>query len=168
MPTETPIEPIIVERADQTYVGMRRSITMDTFNEVTDRIPELLGWLDEKRTAPSGPPFLKFNVIDMERELEVEAGVPVDDPIFDEDPVFVGVLPAGRYVSYTHRGHPDGLVPVTRDVLAWADREGLTWDMTDVPEGQKWGCRLISSLTDPAIEPDMNNWDSELLFRLAD
>src|SRR5215831_15721980 len=34
--------------------------------------------------------------------------------------------------------------------------------------GERWGCRLEIYHTDPAVEPDMNSWVTELAFRLAD
>ena len=54
-----------------------------------------------------------------------------------------------------------------QDPGAAAER-GLVWDRTDTPEGERWGSRLEFYHTDPAEEPDMNNWTVELAFRLAD
>jgi hypothetical protein len=70
----------IVDRPDQPYVAVRRTITMQTFPEIADRLPGLFGWLAERGIAPAGPPFFRYLVIDMERELDVEAGVPVAHP----------------------------------------------------------------------------------------
>ena len=111
------MEPTIVERPAQPYVGILRSITMTTFPEIADRLP--------------------------------------------------GVLPAGRYVRTTHHGHPQELLGVTADMLTWAARQGLRFDKSDTDEGEAWGSRLEFYLTDPAVEPDMNNWEHELLFKLA-
>jgi effector-binding domain-containing protein len=168
MTVDKPIEPTIIERPDQPYAGMRRTITMSSFNEITDRIPELIVWLAGKGAEPAGAPFLRLNVIDMDNRLEVEAGVPVIEDVFTEDPVFGGVLPAGRYVDYTHLGHPDGLIDATAAVLAWAEREGLSFDQRPSPDGDTWGCRLIVFLTNPLEQPDADHWETELLFRLAD
>jgi GyrI-like small molecule binding protein len=112
-------------------------------------------------------PFLRLYVIDMANELDVEAGVPVALPVIGDDPVFAGILPAGRYVDYVHVGHPDGLVKATAAVLAWADTAGPKLDMRPIPNGNAWGCRLMVFLTNPADEPDPNNWKTELLFRIA-
>ena len=45
------------------------------------RTGEVFGWLGTRGLAPAGAPFLKYNVIDMVRQLEVEAGVPVAAPV---------------------------------------------------------------------------------------
>ena len=40
--------------------------------------------------------------------------------------------------------------------------------MTETPAGERWTSRLEWYLTDPAQEPDMTKWQTELAFRLAD
>jgi hypothetical protein len=35
------------------------------------------------------------------------------------------------------------------------------------PDGERWGARLEIYETDPAAEPDMSNWTTQLAFRLA-
>jgi hypothetical protein len=44
----------------------------------------------------------------------------------------------------------------------------VTWDRSDVPEGDRWVSRLEFYLTDPADEPDLDKWQTELAFRIAD
>jgi len=163
-----PIEPRVVERAEQPYVAIGGVITMQTFDLIADRLPEVFRWLDARGIEPAGAPFFRFNVIDMERELEVEAGVPVTVRAAADGDVLAGGLPAGRYVTATHIGHPDGLVSVTAEVLDWAAKRGLEWDASEPASGTRWGCRLLVNKTDPRQEPDLNRWETELLFRLAD
>jgi effector-binding domain-containing protein len=82
--------------------------------------------------------------------------------------VQAGVLPAGRYVTALHVGHPSTLIAATAALLDWAKTKGLTWDVTPSPDGDRWGCRLELYLTDPRAEPDMNKWETQLAFRLRD
>jgi GyrI-like small molecule binding domain len=117
---------------------------------------------------PAGPPFWKYNVIDMDRGLEVEVAVPVAAPVDGDDRVLAGVLPAGRYATLRYTGHPDGLVDATATLRDWASREGLTWDMTNTPAGERWAARVEIYETNPADEPDMTKWTTQLAFRLAD
>jgi DNA gyrase inhibitor GyrI len=141
---------------------------MQTISEIADRIPDVFAWLGARGIEPVGAPFLRYHVIDMERELEIEAGVPVAATVDPARGVISGVLPAGRYAIVTHVGHPDELVDVTGRLLRWAEQKGLRWDVRDSGRGEVWGCRLESYLTDPAEVPDMHRWETELAFRLAD
>jgi effector-binding domain-containing protein len=162
-------EPEVVQRADQPYVAIRALVTMQTLGTVLPGLhPEVASWLRARDVATAGAPFWKYNVIDMERQLEVEVGFPVAVPVAGDDHVLAGVLPAGRYATVRHIGHPDTLVDATRALLDWAAAQGLTWDVTETDEGDRWGARLEIYETDPAQEPDMNNWETELAFRLAD
>ncbi|MQA86755.1 MAG: GyrI-like domain-containing protein [Streptosporangiales bacterium] len=163
-----PREPRVVDRAEQPYVAVRGLVTMQTIDAIADRLPDVFGWLGAHGVEPAGAPFLKFNVIDMERELEIEAGVPVAAVVEGDGGVFGGVLPAGRYAAVIHVGHPDELVDVTAALLDWAAERDLRWDMSETGAGQVWGCRLELYKTHPNEEPDMNKWETELAFRLAD
>lgn len=160
--------PSVVERPPQPYAAIRGSVTMQTIPAIADRIPGVLGWLAGHGIAPAGAPFLRYNVIDMERQLEIEAGVPVASEVSGDDQVETGVLPGGRYAVFTHIGPFDRLVPAVRYLLDWAAERGLVWDMTQAPEGERWGCRLEIYKTSPAEEPDPAKWVTELAFRLAD
>jgi effector-binding domain-containing protein len=162
-------EPRIVERTSQPYVAIREFVTMRSIGAAIERrMREVFGWLAGHRIPPDGPPFVKYNVIDMERELEIEVGVPVTaEPPVDGD-LLSGTLPAGRYASVTHVGHPDGLVEATSALLDWAAERGVEWDVSDAGEGQRWGCRLEVYQTDPDEEPDMNAWRTDLVLRVAD
>jgi effector-binding domain-containing protein len=157
----------IEERPAQPYVAIGRTITMQTFPEIADRLPGLFGWLAERGVAPAGPPFFRYLVIDMERELDVEAGVPVAAPVDGEGEVLAGSLPAGRYAATTHVGHPDELVAVTGAFLDEAAAQGLRFDAAETDRGTRWGCRLELLLTNPAEQPDMNKWETKLAVRLA-
>jgi effector-binding domain-containing protein len=161
------IKPEIVERAEQPYVAVRGTVTMETFGKIADRMPELIGSLLQRGIELAGAPFFRYTLIDMAGDLQVEAGVPVHAAIPDDGDMFSGVLPTGRYVSVTHIGHPDELVDVTGQLRAWAAEQGLTWDMTETAAGEQWGCRLEILKTNPTVEPDLAKWETELAFRLA-
>jgi effector-binding domain-containing protein len=158
----------IVDRAAQPYVAVRRTVTMQTFPEIADRLPGLFGWLAERGVDPAGPPFFRYLVIDMERELDVEAGIPVAAPVDVDGEVLAGLLPAGRYATTTHVGHPDELIAVTGAFQDEAAAQGLTFDTAETERGTRWGCRLELLLTNPAEQPDLNKWETKLAFRVAD
>ena len=166
MAIELQHEPSVIEREEQPYVGITAAITMQTFGVVADRFPEVFAFLAERGVAPAAAPFFRYWTIDMERELIVEAGVPVAAAVEGGGDVRAGVLPAGRYVTVTHRGHPQELVEVTGALLAWTAANGLELDKVDSPEGDRWACRLELLLTNPADVPDMNDWVTQLVFKL--
>ena len=162
------MEPTIVQRDEQPYVGRRESITMTEFATVADHLPTMFRWLGERGVTVTGPPFFRYRLIDMAAELVVEAGIPVTGDVQVDEPMFLGTLPAGRYATVTHVGHPDELMAVTARLLDWAQQQGLEWDMSPTLEGEVWGCRLEILMTNPAEEPDMHKWETVLMFRLAE
>jgi effector-binding domain-containing protein len=159
--------PEIETRAEQPYVAVRAKVTMGEIAAFARRFGEVFGWLDSHGLAPAGPPFFKYNVIDMARELEMEAGVPIATATDGDDQIVAGVLPAGRYATLTHVGHPSELMAATKALLDWAAEQGLTWDVTPSEDGDRWACRLENYLTDPDQEPDMSKWVTQLAFKLA-
>ncbi len=162
-----PGTPEIVIRPEQPYVAIKARVTMAEIGGLGERLGEVFGWLGSRGLAPAGAPFFKYDVIDMARELEMEAGVPVAAAVDGDDHVVSGMLPTGRYATVTHVGHPGELMEVTRALLDWAASQGLSWDVSPAGGGERWGCRLEIYLTDPGQEPDMSKWETQLAFRLA-
>jgi len=104
-------DPIVKVRGEQPYVAVRDVVSLETVNEIADRLPEVFEWLGERGLEAVDAPFLRYRFIDMPGRLEVE--VEADD-------------------------------------------------------GQQWGCRLEVFRTNPAEQPNPDEWGTELLFRLAD
>jgi DNA gyrase inhibitor GyrI len=111
--------PEITQRPAQPYAGISARVPWGALGSVADRIPEIFGWLGARGIAPAGPPFFRYNVVDMEGQLEVEAGVPVAAAIDDDGDIRAGTLPAGQFAVMTHTGAPDTLVAANADLLAW-------------------------------------------------
>jgi effector-binding domain-containing protein len=157
--------PTIETRVDQPYAAIPVSVRMEELGSV---VPPLTGqvfdWLAAQGMAAAGPPFWRYLVVDMENKLELETGVPVASRVEGDGEIRTGVLPAGRYATVVHKGHPDTLLTATRDLLQWASARGLEWDA----DGNRWGCRLEEYLSDPAEVPDMSEWQTRLAFRLRD
>jgi len=107
-------------RAAQPAATVTRTVSMTTSSEAADEIPPLLGWLAAHGQAPSGPPFLRYLVIDMAADLVVQAGVPVAVPVPDDLP---GDVWASRVEWYETNPveEPDPARWVTRLELRLAD-----------------------------------------------
>ncbi|MFF7333489.1 GyrI-like domain-containing protein [Streptomyces sp. NPDC008150] len=162
------VQPVVGHRVEQPYVGIRTSATLESFAAFERRLAELLAWMRAEGVEPAGPPFCRYHVIDMFRELQVEAGVPVAARVDTAGDVRVDVLPAGRYVTYTHVGPPDTHIDVIAAIFDWASAKDLKWDMTPSPEGEVWGCRLASTLSQPSKQLPDAGLTTEFAFRLAD
>lgn len=160
--------PQIVTRAAQPYAAVKARVAMSELGTLGARLGEVFAWLGGRGLAPAGAPFFKYNVIDMAGRLEVEAGVPTASLADGDEQVGTGVLPAGRYATLTHVGHPDGLERATEAMLNWASEQGLHWDVAPGDDGERWAGRLEFYLTDPAEQPDMSKWRTQLAFLLAD
>jgi effector-binding domain-containing protein len=161
-------EPTIVERAAVPCVSLRATVTMQTINTIAHRIADVFGWLAAHGHAPDGPPFVRYNVIDMAADLDIEVGVPTKGPVDGEGEFISGELPAGRYVWATHHGAPAGLIVAVGSVLDWANEQGIELDRQQTERGEHWGCRAEFYNTDPTVEPKPDNWVTDLAFRLAD
>jgi effector-binding domain-containing protein len=162
-------EPEVVQRAPQPYVAIRARGTMQTIGTVLPELhPLVFAWLAERDVPAAGHPFWKYNVIDMEREMEVEMAAPVATAVDGDDRVLAGVLPSGRYATLRYTGHPGGLVGATASLLEWAAQQSLTFDVRPAEGGERWRARLEIYETGPAVEPDMSRWITQLAFRLSD
>ena len=129
-------EPQIQARAAQPYAAIRRTVTMDGISGAVDEaFPELFGWLAGNGIAPGGPPFIRYLVIDMAAELEIELAVPVGAPVAGSGRVRPGVLPEGRYAVLRHTGPYDGLIASNAALQRWAREHGVEFDTWDTARG---------------------------------
>jgi effector-binding domain-containing protein len=97
----------------------------------------------------------------------MEAGVPVATQVAGNGRVQPGEIPAGRYATVIHAGPYERLVDTTRDLLAWAEENGVQWQAHATGNAEAWAGRFEFYLTDPAEEPDPEKWETELAFLAA-
>jgi len=117
--------------------------------------------------APAGPPFIRYHVIDMESKLDIELGVPIASALASDGDVSAGALPAGQYASLVYTGVTNGM-EANAALLDWGAKNGLVWDQWDTENGDAFGGRFESFLTEPDDEPDPAKWETEVAIRLAD
>jgi effector-binding domain-containing protein len=161
-------EPKLEDRKAQRYVGIRTQATMQEMG--TGLIPrlhqEVFVWLKKQGVTP-GAPFLRYHVINMESKLDIEMGWPVASALEGDGRSIAGVLPAGRYAALVYTGLKNGM-KANKALLDWGAQKGLVWDRWEAENGDAFGARLESYLTDPADEPDPAKWEIEVAIRLAD
>jgi len=161
-------EPKLEDRNVQHYVGIRTQTTLQEMG--TGLIPrlhkEVFVWLEKQGVAP-GAPFLRFHVINMEAKLDIEMGWPLANALEGDGRITAGVLPAGRYATLVYTGLKNG-IKANKALLDWGAQKGLVWDRWEAENGDAFGARFESYLTDPADEPDPAKWEIEVAIRLAD
>ena len=161
--------PKIVERGEQPYVGILARVTMRDIGPTAQTLlPEVYGWLARRGIAAAGPPFFRYNVIDMARELEIEFGVPTREAVAGDGRVEAGRLPAGRYASLVFRGPYEELYDANSILIGWARERGIGWDSEQTAAGERFGCRLEIYRTDPREEPDQSKQETEVAIRIAE
>ena len=158
--------PRIDTRAAQPYMGIRTQTPMKGMFKVVDKLfKELNAWAKKQGLALAGPPFLRYHVIDMAGEMDIEVGWPVAEALAADGRVGPGVLPAGRYASLVYSG--SGLAG-NKALIVWAKANGIAWDRWDDPRGDGFRCRYEAYLTDPKVEPHKTKWDVEVAIKLAE
>ena len=161
--------PTIEVRPDQPYVARRSRVAMPELGPVIERgIAETGAWLGQRGLEPADAPFVRYRVVNMAGQLDVEVGFPVAASQTGDGRVEAGVLPGGRYATLLYTGPYDGLMAANAALLDWGAQNGHAWDMRATPEGDAFGARLESYLTNPAVEPDSSKWRTVVAIRLAD
>jgi DNA gyrase inhibitor GyrI len=159
--------PQIDERPEQQYLGIRTQTPFKGMFTVIDKqlFKELRAWMKQEGIEPAGVPFLRYHVIDMEGEMDIEAGIPVATALAGSGRVCHGVLPGGRYATLIYIGHGyTGNGALTR----WGIENGLAFDQWDAPKGTAFRSRYERYLTDPKIQPLKSKWEVEVAIKLAD
>jgi len=160
-------EPLLQERKEQPYVSISIKATLKEWGKVNALLPEVFGWLAKNRIAPAGAPFFRYWVTgDQNREFDLEVGVPVSEPVEGDGRVKAGATYAGKYLTYLHHGHPDQLEHLHNEMMAWAAQHGMAFKW----QGREgvWSGFYQFYLTNPAEEPDLNRWKTEIAYQVKD
>jgi effector-binding domain-containing protein len=159
-------EPKIDQRGEQLYMGIRAQTPMSQLSKtVTKLFKELNTWTRKNNLTPAGPPFLRYYVIDMAGEMDIEVGIPVAEPLPEDERVHVGRLPPGRFASLVYSG--SGYTG-NKALVEWARANGIQWDRWDDSKGDAFRCRYETYLTDPKLEPRKTKWEVEVAIKLAE
>jgi effector-binding domain-containing protein len=158
--------PQLVERSAQPFVAIRSEVKPTELSQAIDSaFSRLFAWLGEAGIPPAGAPFIRYKVVDMERKLHVELGVPIAAPVEASGDIHAGSLPAGRYAVSIHQGPYSGLRDANAALLQSAKQLGVEWDTTPTPDGEAFAARLETYLTDPSKERDPAKFQTELAIK---
>ena len=159
-------KPKIDTRPKQPYMGIRTVTLFKGMSKEIGRLSdEMNAWVEEHKVKSSGPPFLRYHVIDMCGFMDIEFCFPVRKALANDGEVKAGVLPAGRYASLIYSG---GGISGNRALIEWVRSQGLEFDRWDTEQGDNFRGRYETYLTDPKIEPRKSKWQIEVAIKLAD
>jgi len=159
-------KPRLEYRREQPFVAIRQNVSIPFGHLLSPLWDEVHAWLDAMEVLPSGPPIIRYLTTDMANGLDIEVGFLLDRPILGTDRFSADVFPAGHYAALVYSGpyDNDGLVGATGALLDWARQNHIAWQTTMVEHVEWWKARSEIYLTDPALEPDPQKWQTELVF----
>jgi len=154
-------EPTLVNRPEQFYVGIRKRVRMTELGSMLPPLTDdIFAWIDKNGLEPAGAPFWRYLIVDAERKLEIDIGIPIAERVQGEGQIIADTLPAGTYAMMLHTGHHNELKEATARLLAWAEEKGVRWKT----RGSWWEGRVEWYYSNPEIEPDLTKWETELAF----
>ncbi len=156
------VPPALSERDKVYYVAQTKTVTMDTIGKA---IAEGIGFVEERLIkqgiVPSGPPLIRYRVIDMARALEIEVGWCVEKPAVVDGDFVSDELPAGTYATLTFCDPREG-VAGNGALIRWAHENGIEFEQWESAEGDRFLSRVEFELSDPEKEPDQSKWRTEV------
>ncbi|SFG45342.1 effector-binding domain-containing protein [Palleronia marisminoris] len=156
-----PEQPVLVRHAD---LSMAEIASIDSKGSAI--LQDVLSYLDANGIEERGAAFFRYDVVDMDGVMSMSFGAQVAEGTLGSDDIRAEILPAGRYVTLNHHGHPDELYDVTVMLMAWAEVRGLRWDVEETPAGDRFAARLEFYHNGPEDPPEQ--WTSEIRIRLRD
>jgi effector-binding domain-containing protein len=158
----------LAQRNAQNTVGIRTQVPHEQLPIVIPQfIDEVMAWLGTQGVEPDGAPFIRYYVIDMDAELDIEVGWPVATALEGNGHIQAGVLPAGCYAALVYRGVENG-IKGNGTLIEWAEGNGVKWDRWDDEKGDAFRARVEFFLTDPDEEPDPSKWETEVAILVLD
>lgn len=160
-------EPKIDYHPEKPYMGIRMQTPFrGMFKEVTKLFKELNAWVKQHKVELAGPAFLRYHVIDMQGEMDIEVGFPVATPLPGDQRVSAGVLPGGRYASLVY-SDCSGLAG-NKALISWIIDNHIPWDKWDNEKGVVFGSRYEAWLSNPKVEPGKKRGNMEVAIKLTD
>jgi effector-binding domain-containing protein len=124
---------------------------------------QLKDYLRINKVITEGPFFLRYNLINMSGEMELEVGILGNYNNADNHNIIHGILPGGLYASLIYKGL--GLA-ATKYLLNWIDDNNHIINKSSHRYGDLFPCRYEAYLTDQKKEPRKKKRDSELSIML--
>ena len=157
-------KPKIDKRSKMIYMGTRAIVPFKGMSkEIGKLADELNDWVAVNKIKTSGPPFVRYHVIDMRGFMDISFCVPVKKALPNDGNVKADIVPAGRYASLVFSG---GGISGNRALIEWVRAQGLDFDRWDTKQGDNFAGRYETYLTDPNVEPRKSKWKIEVAIKL--
>lgn len=160
-------EPIIVERAAQPYVAIRRQVNIPFGSVATKTMKQVQKAIKAQGIHGAGAAIFKYNIVVMPA-LEIEFGFETEKLETPSGELMAGTLPAGRYAQLTFFGPYRHLYKVNGALIDWSRDKGLDFDMHGEPDGDHFASRVEFYPNGPDDEPDPNKLKTIVAIRLRD
>jgi len=126
-------------------------------------------WLAGKGLS-HGPAIIRYLTTDMSTKLDIDVGFTIDQSIPGDSAVMTDILHAGQYATllYTGSYRGKGVYKANVAIIEWAQANGVAWKTSSIAGVEWWESRVEWYLTDPDLEKDLNKYQTELTFMVAD
>lgn len=159
--------PRIVTHAAQPVLVRHVAITMDDLDSTGPAcLDAVRAWMEVQGIKPTGPGFFRYDLINMAGQMGMAFGFPVAPGTKGQGEVVAEILPAGRYISVLHYGHPDELYDATIMLIEWSKVREVDWDVEETAKGDRFAARL--ELFNRAEGDPSDDWITEIRIRLRD
>ena len=159
--------PRIVTHAAQPVLVRHAVLGMDALDSAGPAALDAVeAWMAGQGIAPTGPGFFRYDLINMAGQMGMAFGYPVAPGTMGDGDIRAETLPAGRYISVLHHGHPDELYDATIMLIEWSKVRHVDWDVEETPAGDRFAARL--ELFNHAEGEPSDDWVTEIRIRLRD
>ncbi len=163
-------QPVLKHFPQQFYAAVRVKKAIPFGSIVTPSWREAREWLVKQGVTDLKAPFIRYLTTDMSRELDMELGYTTPSLLQGDGRIHTGLIPAGLYAFtvYTGTVRGKGLMKATGALLDWLDKNGHRLASRKIDQEVWWQARYEFYVTDPALEPDMHKWQTELRFMVTE
>jgi effector-binding domain-containing protein len=131
----------VEERSESPALSVRFTCDPGEIGEkLAEVLPRVHEYIADTDATPDGAPFTRYHRMS-EAEWEVDAGIPVSEPVAGKDDIDATILPAGEVAKTVHRGAYEDIGEAHEAVADWIEQSdwqssGARWDSyVDDPSG---------------------------------
>lgn len=136
-------QPRVEVRTDQPYVAVPVHLALQELHVVDGIFFELFGWLEARGVPATGPPFIRYLVLDTAARLEIEVGIAVAATVVGDAQVRTGLIPGGSYATLAYEVRDEARhSQADADLQVWAAKNGLRWKNDTAGDREVWGGRF--------------------------